>query len=63
LGFLSSPKLAISAFLNGFVSEIERKQKMHYLIEPILAFGKEPFITPETLTPIKKDETELLVLM
>ena len=62
MGFLFSSRLVTSAFLNGFVSEIERKQKSQYLIEEIFAFGKEPFILPETLTSIKEDETELLVL-
>ena len=63
LVFLSSSRLAASAFLNGFVSEIERKQKSQYLIEEIFAFGKEPFITREPLKAITEDETELLVLM
>tara|TARA_B100000212_G_C27171318_1_gene446180 strand:- start:238 stop:405 length:168 start_codon:yes stop_codon:yes gene_type:complete len=49
--------------LNGFVSEIERKQKSWYLIEEILAFGKEPLIALEPLTPNKENETELLMLM
>ena len=52
-----------TALLNGFVSEIERKQKSQYLIEEIFAFGKEPFIAREPLTAIKEDERELLVLM
>ena len=63
LGFLFSSRLVTSAFLNGFVSEIERKQKSQYLIEEIFAFGKEPFIAREPLTAIKEDERELLVLM
>ena len=62
-GFLSSSRLATSAFLNAFVSEIERKQKSQYLIAEIFAFRKEPFITREPLKAIKEDETELLVLM
>ena len=61
--FLTSFKLAISALLYGFVREIKKKQKSYYLIKEILAFGKEPFIAPESSMPIKEDETELLVLM
>ena len=52
--FKYSSKPAISALLNGFVSEIEIKQKSQCLIGEILAFGKEPFIATESLTPIKK---------
>ena len=63
IGFLPSSKLAFSALLNGFVSEIKRKQKSKHLIEEILVFGKEPFIPIEPLPLIKEDETELLVLM
>ena len=59
--FLSSYKLSISALLNGFVSEIEKKGIIDSYQE-ILAFGKELFITTEPITPIKEDETELLVL-
>ena len=63
IGFLSWSKLVTSALLIDSVSEIERKQKSWYLIEEILAFSEEPFITTEPLTLITEDETELLGLM
>ena len=46
-----------------FATELKGMQKTSYLINKILASGLEPFVAPEPLPPISKEDIKLLVWM
>ena len=46
-----------------FSSEYETKEKSFFVIKNVLKSGIEPFISPDPLPPIKKDDINLIVWM
>ena len=46
-----------------FSSEYETKEKSFFIIKNVLKSGIEPFISPDPLPPIKKDDINLIVWM